>query len=99
MVKVLKNEDGSYYEKTKKRGKVTGYVFKYIVYDLEGMKKLKQKELENKLNELDEKIIEKEYIHISDEDFLAFEKMIEEGILTNQNSVDGFFYDVDNQTK
>ena len=63
------------------------------------MKKLKQKELENKLNELDEKIIEKEYIHISDEDFLAFEKMIEEGILTNQNSVDGFFYDVDNQTK
>ena len=86
MVKILKNADGSYYEKTKTRGKVTGYIFQYIVYDLEGMKKQKQKELENKTNGENTEDIEKEFIHISDEDFLAFEKMIEENFANNKNS-------------
>lgn len=46
MVSVLQQEDGKFYRKTKKRGKVTGYEFQYIVFDVEQMqhRKLKQAE-------------------------------------------------------
>ena len=43
MVSILPYEDGSYYEKIKKRGKVTGYRFRYKVYTLEQMKKRQEK--------------------------------------------------------
>lgn len=41
MVSVLQQEDGKFYKKTKKRGKVTGYEFQYIVFDVEQMQQRK----------------------------------------------------------
>lgn len=44
MASVLQQEDGKYYKKTKKRGKVTGYEFQYVVFDVDQMQQRKLKQ-------------------------------------------------------
>ena len=44
MASVLQQEDGKYYKKTKKRGKVTGYEFQYVVFDVDKMQQRKLKQ-------------------------------------------------------